>query len=91
MQLRTIQFALAVCVSFMPTRHRHCAEIIQELSFEQALNIHFSATSIEMVRGVLATSHTFLKDPLTEKDIWQAYRRVYKDQPFYSHHKGGSR
>jgi N-acetyl-gamma-glutamyl-phosphate/LysW-gamma-L-alpha-aminoadipyl-6-phosphate reductase len=71
------------CVrSFMPTQHRHTAEMLQELSFGQVIDIHFSATSIDMVRGVLATCHTFLKDKLQEKDIWKLYRNSYADEPF---------
>jgi len=71
------------CVrSFMPTAHRHTAEIIQELSFGRPINVHFSATSIEMVRGVLATCHVFLKDDLPEKDIWKLYRQTYGNEPF---------
>ena len=38
--------------SYKPTAHRHLAEIQQELGAD---NVHFSATSIEMVRGILAT------------------------------------
>ncbi len=71
------------CVrSFMPTQHRHVAEMIQELSFGKKIQIHFSATAIDMVRGVLATCHVFLKNKLQEKDIWQLYRQTYGDEPF---------
>jgi N-acetyl-gamma-glutamyl-phosphate/LysW-gamma-L-alpha-aminoadipyl-6-phosphate reductase len=71
------------CVrSFQPTRHRHTAEMLQELDFGEPVNIHFSATSIEMIRGVLATCHVFLKQPLDEKDIWKVYRQEYGDEPF---------
>jgi len=71
------------CVrSFAPIGHRHVAEMEQELSFNGATQFHFSATSIDMVRGVLATSHVFLKDTLTEKDIWKLYRQEYGNEPF---------
>ena len=68
--------------SFKPTGHRHSAEIIQELSDGTPLSIHFSATAIEMVRGVLATSHVFLDPPLRENDIRSVYREAYKNEPF---------
>ena len=68
--------------SFMPTMHRHCAEIYQELGFGEAIRVYFSATSIEMVRGVLATCHLFLREPLEEKDVWKLYREVYGNEPF---------
>ncbi|MDH3689120.1 MAG: N-acetyl-gamma-glutamyl-phosphate reductase [Gammaproteobacteria bacterium] len=65
--------------SYKPTGHRHVAEMIQELNDP---NIHFSATSIEMVRGILATCHVFLRDSLEEKDIWKLYREDYANEPF---------
>jgi N-acetyl-gamma-glutamyl-phosphate/LysW-gamma-L-alpha-aminoadipyl-6-phosphate reductase len=68
--------------SFEPTGHRHTAEIIQELSGTVPLAVHFSATAIEMVRGVLVTAHVFLDQPLTDKDVWGIYREAYKDEPF---------
>lgn len=68
--------------SFEPTGHRHTAEILQELSGKTPLAVHFSATAIEMVRGVLATSHVFLEQPLSDKDLWSLYREAYKNEPF---------
>jgi N-acetyl-gamma-glutamyl-phosphate/LysW-gamma-L-alpha-aminoadipyl-6-phosphate reductase len=68
--------------SFEPTGHRHTAEIIQELSGTVPLTVHFSATAIEMVRGVLVTAHVFLEQPLTDKDVWGLYREAYSDEPF---------
>jgi len=69
--------------SFKPTGHRHTAEIIQECTFGGVTpNISFSATAIEAVRGILATSHVFLKEALSEKEIWAIYRTAYKDEPF---------
>jgi N-acetyl-gamma-glutamyl-phosphate/LysW-gamma-L-alpha-aminoadipyl-6-phosphate reductase len=65
--------------SYKPTAHRHLGEIQQELGAD---NIHFSATSIEMVRGILATCHVFLNQDLEEKDIWKLYRGAYGDEPF---------
>jgi N-acetyl-gamma-glutamyl-phosphate/LysW-gamma-L-alpha-aminoadipyl-6-phosphate reductase len=71
------------CVrSFKPTQHRHIAEMIQELSFGNKIKIHFSGTSIDMVRGVLATCHVFLRERLEEKDIWKLYRDAYSNEPF---------
>lgn len=68
--------------SYMPTQHRHTAEILQELSFGKKISIHFSATAVDIVRGLLATSHVFLKDNLQEKDIWKVYREAYALEPF---------
>ncbi len=65
--------------SFAPVRHRHTAEVEQELGLS---NVHLSITSIEMVRGVLATAHGFLRSGTTEKDLWRAFRAAYKGEPF---------
>ncbi len=45
-------------------------------------DLHMSVTSIEMVRGVLATVHVFLKEPVQEKALWKAFRDCYKNEPF---------
>jgi N-acetyl-gamma-glutamyl-phosphate/LysW-gamma-L-alpha-aminoadipyl-6-phosphate reductase len=65
--------------SYKPTGHRHVAEMVQELGAD---SIHFSATSIEMVRGILATCHVFLVEPLEEKQVWKIYREDYESEPF---------
>ncbi len=65
--------------SFAPTGHRHTAEVIQELGLA---NVHLSITSVELVRGVLATAHVWLRDGTAEKDLWKAYRAFAKDEPF---------
>jgi N-acetyl-gamma-glutamyl-phosphate/LysW-gamma-L-alpha-aminoadipyl-6-phosphate reductase len=81
--------------SYKPTGHRHAAEIEQVLG-EAArasgpsadapnadVSVMISATAVEMVRGILVTIHSFLRDPnLTDKDIWQAYRTAYAGRPF---------
>lgn len=68
--------------SYQPTQHRHTAEMLQEMSFGKSIQIHFSATAIDMVRGLLATCHVFLKENLQEKDIWKIYRDAYGSEPF---------
>jgi N-acetyl-gamma-glutamyl-phosphate/LysW-gamma-L-alpha-aminoadipyl-6-phosphate reductase len=75
--------------SFAPIGHRHTAEIIQELALGRTPpEIHFSGTAVEMVRGILATAHAFLKSPapgetpVSERDLWKVYRAAYRDEPF---------
>lgn len=68
--------------SFKPTGHRHTAEMMQELNFGVRPQIHFSATAIELVRGILMTAHTFVTGELTEKDVWGIYREAYGPEPF---------
>ena len=66
--------------SFKPTGHRHQAEIRQTLGAE--FDLYFSVTSVELVRGALATSHCFLREPLADRDLWKLYRAAYGDEPF---------
>lgn len=69
--------------SYKPTDHRHSAEIEQELSaYADDISVSVSATTIEMVRGLLVTIHTVPRPGLTEKDVWHAYREEYQDEPF---------
>jgi N-acetyl-gamma-glutamyl-phosphate/LysW-gamma-L-alpha-aminoadipyl-6-phosphate reductase len=68
--------------SFMPTGHRHTGEVLQELAFGKPIHVHMSVTSVELVRGALATSHVFLKDKLEDKDIWKVLRQAYGQEPF---------
>lgn len=69
--------------SYMPSGHRHTAEIVQELSpFQKNLDVAISATAIDMVRGLLVTIHTVPKKGVTEKEIWKAYRTEYGNEPF---------
>ncbi len=68
--------------SFSPTGHRHTAEIQQELAFQGPVKVHFSVTAVDMVRGCLATSHVFLDQNLSEKDLWKIYREAYGSEPF---------
>jgi LysW-gamma-L-alpha-aminoadipyl-6-phosphate/LysW-L-glutamyl-5-phosphate reductase len=65
--------------TYAATGHRHTAEVIQELGLQ---DVHLTMTAIELVRGVLATAHAFLRKGTTEKDLWKAYRAAYREEPF---------
>ncbi|UCG87496.1 MAG: N-acetyl-gamma-glutamyl-phosphate reductase [Gemmatimonadota bacterium] len=66
--------------SFMPTGHRHQAEVVQTLG--TGFDLSFSVTSVGLVRGVLVTAHCFLRAAVTEKDLWALYRNHYGSEPF---------
>lgn len=83
--------------SFQPTGHRHTAELIQELGRsaipvgEPHLGddegqfiapIAFSATAVELVRGVLITAHVFMRENIDERVLWRLYREAYGREPF---------
>ena len=65
--------------SFAPVGHRHTAEVLQATGLER---VHLSITSVELVRGALATAHVFASGAVAEKDLWRAYRAAYNDEPF---------
>jgi LysW-gamma-L-alpha-aminoadipyl-6-phosphate/LysW-L-glutamyl-5-phosphate reductase len=65
--------------TYAATGHRHTAEVIQELGLT---NVHLTMTAVELVRGVLATAHAFVKPGVTEKELWKAYRAAYSSEPF---------
>ncbi|MFA5861398.1 MAG: N-acetyl-gamma-glutamyl-phosphate reductase [Candidatus Thermoplasmatota archaeon] len=64
--------------AYAPTGHRHEAEIFQETGLRAGLSCH----AIELVRGILATSHTWVKPGTTEKDVWKVFRSSYQNEPF---------
>ncbi|HEV8468715.1 MAG TPA: N-acetyl-gamma-glutamyl-phosphate reductase [Candidatus Limnocylindria bacterium] len=69
--------------SFRPVGHRHTAEIEQELRLAgDALRVDLSVTSVELVRGVVATAHAYTRTALEEKDLWKIYREAYAAEPF---------
>lgn len=72
--------------SFQPTGHRHTAELIQELGQQAggtfAQRVAFSATAVELVRGVLITAHVFTREPADERALWRVYREAYGQEPF---------
>jgi N-acetyl-gamma-glutamyl-phosphate/LysW-gamma-L-alpha-aminoadipyl-6-phosphate reductase len=69
--------------SFRPVGHRHTAEIEQELRLGgDAITADLSVTSVELVRGVLATAHAYTKTALDEKTLWKIYRESYSAEPF---------
>jgi LysW-gamma-L-alpha-aminoadipyl-6-phosphate/LysW-L-glutamyl-5-phosphate reductase len=73
----------AGCIrSYKPTGHRHQAEIRQELRLEPADQFHFSATAVDVVRGLLVTAHVFPKNRLEEIELWRVYRHAYGNEPF---------
>jgi N-acetyl-gamma-glutamyl-phosphate/LysW-gamma-L-alpha-aminoadipyl-6-phosphate reductase len=69
--------------SYKPKGHRHIAEIIQELALDpEEPKVHFSVTSVGIVRGALATCHCLLDEDIPEKEAWSFFREDYGDEPF---------
>lgn len=75
--------------SFQPTGHRHSAELVQELGLlagqgasSLSQTVAFSATAVELVRGILVTAHVFVKERIDEWQLWRVYRESYQREPF---------
>ncbi len=62
---------------YAPTGHRHSAEVEQLTGTRPHVSVH----AAELVRGVLSTVHV-LTDAPDERDLWQAFRASYNDEPF---------
>ena len=65
--------------TFSTHGHRHTAEVIQEMG---VTDVTLTMTSVDLVRGVLATAHANLKSGVEKKDLWKAYRGAANDNPF---------
>ncbi|MCC7358400.1 MAG: N-acetyl-gamma-glutamyl-phosphate reductase [Anaerolineales bacterium] len=65
--------------AYAPTGHRHTAEVIQELGLT---DVHLSMTAVDLVRGVLAAAHAFVRPGTTDKELWKAFRTAYSAEPF---------
>ena len=46
------------------------------------VRVDLSVTSVELVRGVLATAHVYTTSALDDKALWKIYRETYADEPF---------
>lgn len=67
---------------YKPVGHRHTGEIEQELRVVSGRDhrVAMSAHAVNMVRGILSTSHVFTKT--TAADVWKALRSFYVSEPF---------
>jgi len=65
---------------YKATGHRHTAEVIEYLPGE--VEVHMTAIATDRIRGVLMTAQLFLQDGLSERDVFSAYREVYREAPF---------
>ena len=61
--------------------HRHTAEVVQEMGINAA-SISLTMTAVDVVRGVMATAHAKVRNGVTTKDVWRAYRAAAHENPF---------
>ena len=67
--------------TFSAFGHRHTAEVIQEMGINPDC-ISLTMTAVDLVRGVLATTHAKVKQGVGTKDLWKAYRIAANENPF---------
>ena len=69
---------------YKPANHRHTGEIQQELDeiAKTHVNVSMSPHAVDIVRGILCTSHTFLIKDIVEKDLWKIYRNEFQNEKF---------
>jgi N-acetyl-gamma-glutamyl-phosphate/LysW-gamma-L-alpha-aminoadipyl-6-phosphate reductase len=70
---------------YAPTGHRHEAEIEEFLGLDVSFTVH----AVDMIRGASATCHLFPGEPVSNGDLWKAYRGRYAEEPFVDVVAGG--
>ncbi len=68
---------------YEPFRHRHLAEILQELNLSEE-KVTLTMTAVEMIRGVQMIAYVNLSRRVKEAELWKAYRSAYSGEPFVS-------
>ena len=65
------------------TRHRHLAEMKQELArLGTKGGVYFTPHLVPVNRGILTTAHILLNEPLEQKEVEALYRRFYEKEFF---------
>ncbi len=69
---------------YKPAGHRHSAEVEQvlEAMAGEKVKVSMSAHAVNMVRGILVTSHVFTAGAVKPIDVWKAYRSMYTGSYF---------
>jgi len=64
--------------------HRHIAEVEQELSAiaSKKVVVSFTPHAVNMVRGILSTTHAFTDRAVESREVFKAYRARYEGEPF---------
>ena len=69
-------------IPYAVTTHRHMPEIQQEVSKLGDVKVSFTPHLVPVIRGILTTVHTFLKEDVTSEQVQEAYKVFYKGEPF---------
>lgn len=70
--------------AYAATTHRHAPEIDQELTklAGRKVKAHFTPHLVPIVRGILSTSHVFMKRFANRGELLALYREFYAHEPF---------
>jgi N-acetyl-gamma-glutamyl-phosphate reductase len=70
--------------AYSVTRHRHLPEIKQELEKLAGgeVGLCFTPHLVPVVRGILCTSHVFLRERSSKDRLLELYREFYSGEPF---------
>ncbi len=69
-------------IPYAVTNHRHMPEIQQEVAKFSDVKVSFTPHLVPVIRGILTTVHTFLKEDVDSEDIKKAYHDFYRGEPF---------
>jgi N-acetyl-gamma-glutamyl-phosphate reductase len=69
-------------IPYATTIHRHMPEIQQEVSKWGNVKVSFTPHLVPVIRGILTTVHTFLKEDVTSKQVKKFYEDFYRGEPF---------
>ncbi len=67
-------------IPYKVTEHRHYYEMLQELkAFQEDIKISFTPQVFPASRGILTTSHVFLRGELTKSELIDIYQNFYNN------------
>ncbi|ANE46377.1 N-acetyl-gamma-glutamyl-phosphate reductase [Paenibacillus swuensis] len=72
--------------------HRHKPEIEHALSYhlDRSVELQFSVYSLDIPRGIMATSYSLLKEGVTAVDVRKAFYSTYASKPFLHYIPAGN-
>ncbi|MBH5317596.1 N-acetyl-gamma-glutamyl-phosphate reductase [Paenibacillus sp. GSMTC-2017] len=71
--------------------HRHKPEVEHALNYhlDRSVDLQFSVYSLDLPRGIMATSYSLLKEGVTAVDVKKAFFSSYSSKPFLHYFSSG--
>lgn len=69
-------------IPYAVTSHRHMPEIQQEVSKWGDVKVSFTPHLVPVIRGIITTLHTFLKEEIDPDEVKAIYETFYEGEPF---------